>query len=294
MRSPARFTLLLLSVIPLAATLSAVEEAVAVSSVVFNNYTREKQPDNKFKPEYYVLGEGGVRNRAVADPGLDNLKFPKIAQTVADALAKMNYLPAPKEDQAGLLIMIFWGATQGSRGDDSSQTTDQVASAQANLNSANQAAGVTSSPVGTHPAEEGAADAATAQLSAANAQRDHLDDLNARILGYTEALSTARFTRHMGMGQDTLQELGGNRYFVVLEAYDRVTAVKYKKLKPLWTTRLSVSEHGDYFEILKDMVWTSARYFGTDTKGLHHHDPQEGRVDLAPLEILGVEPAKTK
>lgn len=294
MRSLLRFPLILLPVLLLPAKLSAVEEAVAVSSVVFNGYQRERQPDNKFKPEFYIFGEGGNLNRAVSDPGLDKLKFAQVARTVANALAKTNYLPATDQEQAGLLIMVFWGATQGSRGNDASLVTDQAAGALADLSRANLAAGASSSPVGSHPAEESAADAAISQLSLANAERDRLDDRNARILGYTDALDRARFTRHMGMGQDTLQELGGNRYFVVLEAYDRVTAVKYKKLKPLWTTRLSVSEHGDFGDALKNMVWSSVRYFGMESHGLRHHDPKEGKVELGPLEILEDAPPKSK
>jgi hypothetical protein len=292
MRFPLRPWLMLLPVLLFPVGLSAAEEAVAVSSVVFNGYTHERQADGKLKPEFYIFGEGGRYHRAVNDPGLDNLDFLHVARTVAGSLAKMNYLPAANEAQARLLIMVFWGSVQGSNGEDSSGSTERAASAMADFNSATPIA--STGPVQPQSAEAAALDSALSELSLANEDRDRIDDRNARILGFSDALSRARFARGMSMSQDVMQELGGNRYFVVLEAYDRVTAVKYRKLKPLWTTRLSVSESGDFSEALSHMVWSSSPYFGEPSGGLRRQVFKEGSVKLDPLQIIETDPHPTK
>jgi hypothetical protein len=42
------------------------------------------------------------------------------------------------------------------------------------------------------------------------------------------------------------------------------------------------------------MVWSSVRYFGMESHGLRHQDPQEGKVELGPLEILEDAPPRSK
>lgn len=95
--------------------ISLFAEAVAVSSTVFNNYTRQRLPDGPFKPELYVFGEGGCWTRPIDDPKMQKLTFPQIGRIVAGPLAKMNYRPAFKASDVGLLILVFWGSTEGSR-----------------------------------------------------------------------------------------------------------------------------------------------------------------------------------
>lgn len=273
---------------------AAAEEVVAISSVTFNGYTRERQPDGTFKPESFIFGEGGGWTRPISDPAMDKIKFPQVARTIAGPLAKMSYHPTRDPVEAGLLILVFWGSTQGSRGHDPSQSVDRAAAAIGDYSRSTQldSAGEAGRPVNTNTAEGAAMDAALWQLALSNRERDQLDDRNARILGYTEALETARFVQHMAMGRDLLDEIGSNRYYVVLQAYDNRVAVREKKLKPLWTTRLSVSEDGDFARALEAMVWTGARLFGQDSKGLRRREVHEGSVKLAPLEVLETVPPK--
>jgi hypothetical protein len=237
--------LLLLGVLLHPAPLPA--EEMAVNAQVFNGYARERLPDGTFKPEFYVFGEGGCWTRPVADPWMDKLTFPKIGHIIAGPLAKQNYIPALKSADAGLLIIVFWGSTEGSYSLDHDRSWE----------------------------------------------REMLEIRNARILGYTEALDRAYFAPHMSFAQDTMAEVGNNRYFVVLQAYDFKTAVKEKKLRPLWTTRLSVGESGDFAPVLEQMVWGAARYFGQDTRGLKRHEPTlNATVKLGPLEVIEIVPPK--
>jgi hypothetical protein len=241
-----RYPLIMLLVVLLRPAPLLAEE-MAVNSQVFNGYAREKLPDGSFKPEFYVFGEGGCWTRPVADPWMDKLTFPMIGHIIAGPLAKQNYRPALKSADAELLIVVFWGSTEGSY----SLDRDSFG------------------------------------------ERDMLEGRNARILGYTDALERAYFAPHMSFAQDTRAELGNSRYYVVLQAYDFKTAVKEKKLKPLWITRLSVGESGDFAPVLEQMVWGAVRYFGQDTGGLKRHEPTlNATVKLGPLEVVEIVPPK--
>src|ERR1051326_2973831 len=186
----------------------------------------------------------------------------------------LKFRPAAKDAVPQLLILVFWGATQGSRGIDSSQALDRISSASAAAGPTTNATYSASSALQPGTANDpnnrsSAVNAATEEeinqavslMSLANAERDKSDDRNARILGYEEALSRARFTQHMAMGQDVLSEISSNRYFVVLQAYDFPTAVKEKKLKPLWTARISIDESGNEFSsALEHMLAVATPY----------------------------------
>ena len=75
----------------------------------------------------------------------------------------------------------------------------------------------------------------------------------------------------------------------MLQAYDFKTAVQERKLKALWTTRMSLSESGKFTTALQQMVTDAGRYFGRTTDGLLRRDAiKEGSVELAPLRVLEV------
>jgi hypothetical protein len=289
MRLPFRLLLIPVAALVLSATLRA-EEPVMVSSVIFNNYTRARAADGTFKPEYYTFGEGGCQTRAITDPSMEKLNFIQIAKTIAGPLAKENYRPALSSEQAELLILVFWGATQGSRGHDRSLAVDHAATAIADFNRVKSIDPAV--PTDPSTGEASAFESALWELRLSNEERDELDDKNARILGYSDALSRARFIQGMSMGRDVLQEISENRYYVVLQAYDFKIAAKYKKLKPLWTARISVSERGEFAAALDKMVWSAAANFGRESDGVRRTRPQEGKVELAPLQILEAVPAK--
>ena len=219
-------------------------EVASISSRVFNGYARELLADGTFKPELYVLGEGGRWSRPISDPEMEKLTFPQIVRAVASPLAKMKYRPAGKSADAGLLILVFWGTTNGSYA-----------------------------------------------LGPSNSFRQMMDSRNARILGYIEALNTARSLSHTDFAQQIMAEVAEHRYYVVLQAYDYKTAVNEKQLKALWTTRMSLSETGEFMTALEQMVSDGGRYFGRTTDGLlRREEIKEGSVELAPLRVLETVP----
>lgn len=282
--------LLLAALLP-AGLLRAAEDPVAVFSEVFNGYQRTQLPDRTFKPEYYAFGEGGCWTLPVQDGQMKEVTFLRVAQAVAGPLAHLNYRPARNAGEAELMILVFWGSTQGSRGQDSSGATDRFASASsayaATKNAAAPAPPGSAQSEPTNAAAENAYDSALWQMQLANDARDQLDSRNARILGYSESLERARAVAHMGFAHDIIDEISDNRYYVVLQAYDAKTAAKEKKLKPLWTARISMRSDGtDFAQALDLMLRRATRYLGQDSKGLHREVTPETSVKLGPTEYL--------
>ena len=273
------------------------EEPVAVFAQVFNGYARTRLPDKSFKPEAYTFGEGGCWSQPVRDGAKKEMTFLRVAQAVATPLAHLNYRPAKSVAEAELLILVFWGATQGSRGQDQADSMDRFSTASAG-NTAAKSADLASNTDSTKPdsataAAEFAYDNALWQMSVENEAKDKLDSRNARILGYDDALDRARSAAHMSFAKDIIAEVGDNRYYVVLQAYDFKTAAKEKKLKPLWTARISMSEgRNNFADSLDQMLRNGAHYFGQDSNGLHRDVTRDGRVDIGPTKVIEPEPAK--
>jgi hypothetical protein len=294
-----RSSLRLPSVIVLALAAAALPAGeVAINAQVFNGYAREQLPDGSFKPEFYSFGEGGCWSRALDDPWMERLDFMDIARVVAGPLAKANYRPALKSADAQLLIIVYWGSTQGSNDLDRSQSVDRATTAIAGYDRAQDPAeksksrGLDRKAVDARTPEGAAYETMLWQLGVNNRLRDELDERNARILGYSEALERARFARNTSLGDDILQELGSNRYYVVLQAYDFKTAAREKKLRPLWTARLSVVDEGAFADALNRMAWTASHHFGRATDGLKRE--RLVSVGLPPVKFLEALPAEGK
>lgn len=286
-----RWSLPALSLLALPGFLLA--EVVAVNSQVFNGYVRHQLPNGTFQPETYTFAEGGCWSHALHDPGMEKLKFMDIVRVLAGPLVKVNYRPGLKASDTQLLIMVYWGSTQGSNELDRNNLRNGASAAIAAYDRTDDIDGTPKSAmdrsldrkaVDSRTPEGAAYESFLWQLGVSNRMRDELDDMNARILGYAEALDRARFAVQLSSSQDVLQELGANRYYVVLQAYDFKVAQRDKKLRPLWTTRLSVSEDGPFATALDRMAWNGARHFGRTTDGLKRE--AKATVELAPLEIL--------
>ena len=92
---------------------AAWDETVVVNARVFNGYTRTKLPDGTFKPEHFAVGQGGQWKATMVDKSIDRLPFKTIVQTIAPPLVAQGYLPSADPEQIDLLILIFWGTTEG-------------------------------------------------------------------------------------------------------------------------------------------------------------------------------------
>ena len=70
-----------------------------------------KLPDGSFKPETYVVGNGGYVTGGATDKSMTKVPFPSIVRLLAGHLGKSNYFPARDSQKADLLLMVYWGTT---------------------------------------------------------------------------------------------------------------------------------------------------------------------------------------
>jgi hypothetical protein len=230
---------------------------LAVSSTVSADYIRARLPDGSFQPEAYAFGRGGCDGGWLSDPTIDRVHFLDVARTIAAPLASQNYLPAKDPNQTTLLIMVYWGMTNG----------------------------VADAPRGGSRSE-------LASFLDSQGNNTLLDTQNARMLGYESVRSESSKRRGTALAfrsLDLVDELQHNRYFVVLMAYDFQLLWKQKKHKLLWTTRFSIPERRNAFDYsLPAMALDASPYFGRSSNGLTHKPLPEGKVEIGELKALGV------
>jgi hypothetical protein len=231
------------------------DDITAVSARVSNDYVRTKLADGSFRPETYAFGAGGVWGGSIHDDAIDRLKLIDIARTLVIPLAEENYLPTKDPNQTNLLIMVYWGTTTGGK----------------------------KNPFFGGGVPDGN------MLDRFNAE-------NARLLGYDTALAGSNgheFGAAKLRGEDLINELEDNRYFVVLIAYDFELLWKEKKRKLLWETRFSIREQdNDFSKVLPGMSQYASRYFGQDSHGLLRKAVPEGHVDFGELKVIEAVPNK--
>ena len=264
----------------------------AVASRASPDYVRARRADGSYQPEAYAFGPGGFWG-GMHDDSIDKLKFIDVARTVAGPLAAQNYLPTKDPNETKLLIMVYWGLTTVPPPVSTSPAFANVQIAQTNLQMALQERPPI--PAVILAARDQLAFAQEA-LQSENRQRDRTDFQNAGMLGYDDALETAgRFeqTPFQYLRDELIEELEGNRYFVVLMAYDFQLLWRQKKHKLLWETRFSIRQiHNDFDKQLEAMAENASQYFGQDTKGLIRKPLPEGNVKVGELKVLGIEPEK--
>jgi hypothetical protein len=256
---------------------SGSEQLTAVSSQVFNGYSRTQNPDGTYRRETYSFGNGGLVTSAypgvdamsiaaggaphgggvVYDPTLDSVSFESIAGTIARPLAERNYLPTRNANAADLLIMVYWGRTSGSYLETDGNTRDYV-------------------------------DAWNAQLMGF----DTLSYVRARTDASTVFLGRSLRSQMLDqIHSPELAALAMDRYYVIMQAFDFQSAWRHKKMKLLWETRFSLSERQhDFSRELPTMAHTASIYFGQDSGGLIRARIPEGQVDVGQVKSLGTVP----
>jgi hypothetical protein len=89
------------------------DEVVAIASKVSSDYVRKKSPDGTFVTEAYTFGEGGHFSGPMNDFTIDQLKFMDVARVIVGPLADRKYLPSKDQKDIKLLVMVYWGTTDG-------------------------------------------------------------------------------------------------------------------------------------------------------------------------------------
>jgi hypothetical protein len=256
----------------------ATDGVTAVYSRVSDDYNRETLPSGSFESESYAFGDGGYYGAAIRDDTIDNLTFRDVAHTIADSLAAKNYVTGTDPNHTRLLIMVYWGATNGSQ--DFS-----------GLRAAATGGGRRGRGNGSESFEMDSGTGSWALGSGVYGAGSDLqlmtDTHNASILGYMDELNQvgekARRER-----SDLLEEVEYSRYFVVLMAYDFQLLWKHKERKLLWESRFSVREQGNDFTVaLPAMAKYASDYFGQDSHGLLRTRVPDGRIYMGDPTIIG-------
>lgn len=284
----------------------AKNELVSVNAYVTKGYKRVKQEDGRFKPETYAFGEGGRTAGAVKDDSIDALTFNQIARIIAEPLADQNYIPAKSPEDTKLLIMVYWGTTAAwgtgtnvvnsqnwAAGQSSVQQVKQQVARQRMTAREQQSAGPPMDPV-TQAHAMGEVESGLIMIEMDNKLRDRQNDRTARIIGYQEDLaSTDGLKAVAGLGpyrNELLSDIEDDRYFVILVACDFQTAMKEKKIKPLWWTRYNLRVRGNRFdEALGQMTRFASRYFGQNSKGLIRNRVPVGKVEIGSPTAVEVD-----
>lgn len=250
------------------------EDVTAVySKVMSKDYSRTKLPDGSYKPEEYFLKNGGRYDKPSGDASMDNKRFPDIARVIVEQLGTQNYRPGTDPQKGKLIIVVYWGTSITPN----SSTSHGMERAQ----------DITQDLNGNHLRLFGDYDMGQITFD----QDDHnMTDLrNSAMLGYDWVKIHAappKFGNLYPEDQQLLNELEGERYFVVLLAYDCQAFLKAKKYKELWETRLSISTSDtDFTKALPKMAKDASSYFGRDSNGLQHLP--EGRVNVGETKSLG-------
>jgi len=298
-RSPKNIVLILTLV--LTGVPAIADEFEAISSRVSPNYSREKLPDGSFKTEEYSFGEGGCWTGPLDDKSIDKMNFADVARIIAPTLSAKNYIGARDPKATKLLIMVYWGTTHAPEHAADSMAYQNLEMANSEMNREMPTADQ-KDKFGRMKNLEGnpAFDAVTVAIAAVQAEnrmRDHTDRLNAMMLGY-DSWWVATFNAPNGTPleirkRDLINELEGDRYFVVLMAYDFQLLWKEKKHSLLWETRFSISEHTNRFdEQLSRMALEASKYYGRESGGLIHSSLPNAQVDIGDVRNLGVVPSK--
>jgi hypothetical protein len=263
----------------------------AVYSKASKDYARAQNPDGTFKPETYVLKNGGNFGGPRPDPTIDDLKFDYMSRVVGEALAAENYLPSDDPDMASLLIMLYWGTTivpedlmaTGTRPSD-------MAWDRANANAVTSMGRSNVSASDQMNQEKNRADVATF-TEGETGIGGRLDAQSANILGYTdEIMRTSPRDPYLMTLKDEVEH---DRYYVVLLAYDYRGGRKFGFHKLLWETRFSIPETGyDFDKAFPAMTAIAEKYFGQDSPGLVHRSLGEGHVDIGEVQTIGPTPDK--
>jgi hypothetical protein len=277
----------------------------AVFSSVSNGYKREVLGDGTFKPETYVVGNGGVVAGTASNAADDDVPFKDIVQLMAQHLAVKNYYPARDSNDAKFLLIFSWGKTIPFNDSPLRAGSDSFNTATNNLKLANDAVKVSvaqgeaqSTPDGIQSPARSVADAARGAMEGQLMQMQMFDTMrmkaterNARILGYSQEINNknnaGRFAGGGTYFDDLIEDIENERFYVIISAYDFPYARDTKQRKLLWATRVSVDARGNRFrDNLTTMLAKASEQFGQDS-GQLFRQYNRGKVKLGDLKFLG-------
>ncbi|RXK55343.1 hypothetical protein ESB00_05445 [Oleiharenicola lentus] len=291
--------MLILLLLP--ASLSA-EKLVIARSSVFGDYLEKRRVDGKLQPQSYVFMPGRFLSGNTRDRSLERFSFRALAGRLAQDLRRQDFHPAASLAQADLLLVVHWGATAGRNRDlvalsDGFDTLANLGTQaevfRGELDQAIEAGDFLQADALRGNLDQLANSARQEQQSLLNEERNVGGADTATLLGFTAEMSRDDGTLAEQERRKTLFDLTREEcYFVVVMAYDARTLVGTKKLKRVWTLRVSINTAGVNFpEALDRISQVSGQHFGRPQEGLTFAYPpkrlHEGSVRLDDIVVLG-------
>lgn len=297
MRRPSRFQpgalVLLFALVP---TLARADKVVVAFSSAVPGYFESRMKDGQLQPSTYVFMQGQFYGGATRDRSLEKTPFSSIVNRLAIDLKEQAFFPARSLAQADLLLLVHWGVTVGKGNDYTMNGRDSDRGRQLVLQFNQAKQEEIDSVSGSHPdintvALRGEMDYEILQNSA--------DSLNAAVqqvpasvlLGFSSDLHHEQSKLLGSEHQRTLLSLlEADRYFIVVIAYDQPALIREKKLKRLWSCRLSIRSPGVNFPIALDrMGQIGGTYFGTEQTELKMVPAKMKRPEVKIGEAIVIE-----
>jgi len=264
-----------------------------VFSTVQNGFQRPTREDGTLKPVNYVFGEGSFTDGKSTDASLTAMPFKQLVPLLAAALGENGFVPSLNKAGLDEVIVVHWGRTTG--WDNASQTSSTAPLGYV-ANDSLPANPLGQPQVGTSPgSDQSLSDQSLNQALDDNQVRDAFNVRNAKLLGYVSDIDEMGGTpgpmaarRH-----DLVSELEGDRYYVVLVAYD-FQAMRKKEKKVLWVTRFSLAaDESGFDKAVAGMIKAAAPYFGQASGRVRHERIQTGHVTPGEIKVIKLdEPAK--
>jgi len=256
----------------------SMEGITAVYSRASADYVRAMLPDGSRQSEAYAFGEGGYHGAAIRDETIDYMTFADVARAIARPLAGQDYVPAKDPNTTRLLIMVYWGATDGA----ADFSSLNIASAHGNRGRSRGNGAWDYASVFTG----GTWGLGNGWWGSGSTQAAMTDTRNASILGYADELTRFGSAANRERG-DLISEVEFSRYFVVLMAYDFQLMWRHNQRKLLWESRFSIREQGNDFTVaLPAMAQYAAVYFGRDSHGLLRTRVPDGRIYMGDPTLI--------
>lgn len=294
-RALPRLSLFLLSVLLCGPVFAA--KPVAAVGKANGSYLERRLVDGQPKRETYVFMEGNRLAGASRDRSFEITTFREIAEFLAPKLTQQNYWPTPEIKDADLLLVVHWGVTSPR-----ASLNDMTARVDLGTDLTGNSVVFSDSPA-YRDYEQAMGGDISLNLNASEQRMYQLEEIaeqdaqniqgagTARLLGYTETLlklsQSSRYTEE----QFTLDsDMRGERYFIIVRAYDLRAGTKWQRSRPVWTLHLNTASPGNNFKTaMASMSEAGARLFGKNTDGVATIRPDRptGKVELHDIVIIG-------
>lgn len=268
-------------------------------TVVSPDYQREQLPNGRWKPETYAIAMGQMLDPTGEDDSLTTLSTEDMAEIIANALYKEDFLPETNPEETDLLIVVNWGKTIPYHDGLQQHSLDRMADAVNGMNQANLELGTDSPGLGSGGNVSAGSNQFEAELetmltvqSMSDRARHQANAYNAALLGFAPDMADLHSSELVGGPQrllldDLEDEIESERYFVILQAYDFPELIQNKAKRILWMTRFSIRAKGRQFDQeFANMTNAASKVFGIKSNRLSR-GLLPGDTSLGEIEVVG-------